>query len=164
MRFTCVVACLLAAPEAAAFYVTVPRALPRGSFAPAAAVSSSISGASRAALYKNLGPSLSALDSTTSRMSASVVPAAGQGGESLRPSTVLSASAVVSDGSGTSGAVAGGSSAGGGDLVVAGGKNKVFRAYEKGALYFTNLFPVWLTIFSGVALKDPTMFAWFTTE
>lgn len=53
------------------------------------------------------------------------------------------------------------------ELSVSGGtekKSKLFKAYEKGAEYFTNLFPVWLTVFSLVALKDPNMFAWFTTE
>lgn len=43
-------------------------------------------------------------------------------------------------------------------------KSKIFKAYEKGSEYFTNLFPVWLTVFSLVALKDPSIFAWFTTE
>lgn len=43
-------------------------------------------------------------------------------------------------------------------------KSKLFAAYEKGAEYFTNLFPVWLTICSLLALKDPSMFEWFTTE
>lgn len=81
-------------------------------------------------------------------------------------STLLSASAIVADSAGVGGKLAGeGGGGGGGDLVVAdGGKNKLFRAYEKGARYFTNLFPVWLTIFSFVALKDPMKFAWFTTE
>lgn len=53
------------------------------------------------------------------------------------------------------------------ELAVSAGtekKSKLFKAYEKGAEYFTNLFPVWLTLFSLVALKDPNMFAWFTTE
>ncbi|KAG5187002.1 putative anion:sodium symporter [Tribonema minus] len=36
--------------------------------------------------------------------------------------------------------------------------------YTKASVVFTNLFPVWLTLFSAVALKDPAMFAWFTTE
>lgn len=51
-----------------------------------------------------------------------------------------------------------------GSGVVPGEKSKFFKAYEKGAEYFTNLFPVWLTIFSLLALKDPGMFEWFTTE
>lgn len=33
-------------------------------------------------------------------------------------------------------------------------------AYEKASTIFTNLFPVWLTLFSAVALKDPKAFAW----
>ncbi|CAN0485412.1 unnamed protein product, partial [Hapterophycus canaliculatus] len=52
---------------------------------------------------------------------------------------------------------------GGGDQVAA-EKNKLFKAYETGARWFTNLFPIWLCVFSGVALKDPAVFAWFTTE
>ncbi|CAM9478465.1 unnamed protein product [Choristocarpus tenellus] len=43
-------------------------------------------------------------------------------------------------------------------------KNAIFEAYVKGSEVFTNLFPVWLTVFSAVALKDPSAFAWFTTE
>ncbi|CAM9580201.1 unnamed protein product, partial [Discosporangium mesarthrocarpum] len=43
-------------------------------------------------------------------------------------------------------------------------KNKFVAAYEKGAEVFTNLFPMWLMLFSAVALKDPSKFAWFTTE
>lgn len=53
----------------------------------------------------------------------------------------------------------------GSELAAAPGeKSKFFKAYEKGSEYFTNLFPVWLTMFSLVALKDPSMFAWFTTK
>lgn len=56
-------------------------------------------------------------------------------------------------------------SVGGSELAaVPGEKSKFFKAYEKGSEYFTNLFPVWLTMFSLLALKDPSMFAWFTTE
>lgn len=51
-----------------------------------------------------------------------------------------------------------------GGSTTSGEKGSLFKLYEKGAEYFTNLFPVWLTIFSLVALKDPTMFEWFTTE
>lgn len=84
----------------------------------------------------------------------------------MRMSTLLSASAIVADGAGVGGKLAGdGGGGGGGDLVASeGGKNKLLRAYIKGARYFTNLFPVWLTVFSCVALKDPAKFAWFTTE
>lgn len=81
-------------------------------------------------------------------------------------STLLSASAIVADSAGVGGKLAGeGGDGGGGDLVAEGeGNNKLFRAYIKGSRYFTNLFPVWLTLFSFVALKDPATFAWLTTE
>jgi hypothetical protein len=39
-------------------------------------------------------------------------------------------------------------------------KSSFMEIYTKGSVVFTNLFPLWLTIFSGVALKDPSMFAW----
>lgn len=105
-----------------------------------------------------------AVDSRTSRMSAGMVPAPGNERKTLRSSTLLTASAVVAGSSALGGKVAG--DGGGDDLVVGTGNkgSKLFRVYEKGAEYFTNLFPVWLTMFSLVALKDPTMFAWFTTE
>lgn len=95
-----------------------------------------------------------------------MAPAPGQDERAARMSTLLAASAIVADSAGVGGTLAGeGAGGGGGDLVAAGeGKNKLFRVYEKGARYFTNLFPVWLTVFSFVALKDPTKFAWFTTE
>ena len=112
---------------------------------------------------RNLGPSKSV---STSRMSAGMTPAPEQDARTARTSTLLAASAIIADSAGVGGTLAGdGAGGGGGDLVAAGeGKNKLFRAYEKGARYFTNLFPVWLTAFSVVALKDPTKFAWFTTE
>lgn len=80
-----------------------------------------------------------------------------------RSHSLLAASTVVAEGSGVGGKLGG---EGGADGTVTGGsgKSKLFKAYEKGAEYFTNLFPVWLTLFSLVALKDPNMFAWFTTE
>ncbi|CAM9196507.1 unnamed protein product [Chrysoparadoxa australica] len=41
---------------------------------------------------------------------------------------------------------------------------KLFKLYLTGSTYFTNLFPIWLTLFSLVALKSPASFEWFTTE
>lgn len=41
---------------------------------------------------------------------------------------------------------------------------KIFAAYEKGANIATNLFPLWTVIFTGIALRSPSSFAWFTTE
>ncbi|CAB1112353.1 unnamed protein product [Ectocarpus sp. CCAP 1310/34] len=92
--------------------------------------------------------------------------AGGARGESARGrhlSTLLSASAVVAGGSGLVETVEG-LRGGGGDHAVAVKENKLFKAYETGARWFTNLFPIWLCVFSGVALKDPSVFAWFTTE
>lgn len=80
-----------------------------------------------------------------------------------QPRFILAASTVVAEGAGVGGKLGGEGSADG-TVVGASGKSKLFKAYEKGAEYFTNLFPVWLTVFSLVALKDPNMFAWFTTE
>lgn len=37
-------------------------------------------------------------------------------------------------------------------------------AYEKVANVATTLFPIWTVLFSGLALKSPASFAWFTTE
>lgn len=82
-----------------------------------------------------------------------------------RLSTLLSASAlVVTESSGVVGKVESLRGGGGGELAAADQKNKLFQAYETGARWFTNLFPIWLCVFSGVALKDPAVFAWFTTE
>lgn len=103
--------------------------------------------------------SAAAPDSADSRMSAGQVPLSGRGERAGHSSSLLAASVVVPDSSGLGGKMDGAAAVGGGQ-----GKSKMFRAYEKGAEYFTNLFPVWLTVFSLVALKDPTMFAWFTTE
>jgi BASS family bile acid:Na+ symporter len=41
---------------------------------------------------------------------------------------------------------------------------KIFDAYVKTADVATNLFPVWTVLFTGIALKSPSSFAWFTTE
>jgi BASS family bile acid:Na+ symporter len=43
-------------------------------------------------------------------------------------------------------------------------KNKVFEAYTSVMNLATTLFPLWTVIASGVALKSPSSFAWFTTE
>ena len=41
---------------------------------------------------------------------------------------------------------------------------KIFEVYEKTANVATTLFPVWTVLFTGIALKSPESFAWFTTE
>mmetsp|Transcript_20621 Transcript_20621/g.26582 ORF Transcript_20621/g.26582 Transcript_20621/m.26582 type:complete len:416 (-) Transcript_20621:84-1331(-) len=41
---------------------------------------------------------------------------------------------------------------------------KVFETYENVANVATTLFPLWTVLFTGVALKSPQSFAWFTTE
>jgi BASS family bile acid:Na+ symporter len=41
---------------------------------------------------------------------------------------------------------------------------KIFKAYVKTADIATTLFPVWTVLFTGIALKSPQSFAWFTTE
>jgi len=41
---------------------------------------------------------------------------------------------------------------------------KIFEGYVKAADLATNLFPLWTVLFTGVALKSPQSFAWFTTE
>jgi BASS family bile acid:Na+ symporter len=41
---------------------------------------------------------------------------------------------------------------------------KIFDGYVKVAGVATNLFPVWTVLFTGIALKSPTSFSWFTTE
>lgn len=41
---------------------------------------------------------------------------------------------------------------------------KIFDGYVKVANIATNLFPVWTVLFTGIALKSPTSFSWFTTE
>jgi BASS family bile acid:Na+ symporter len=42
--------------------------------------------------------------------------------------------------------------------------SKIFKAYTKTANIATNLFPVWTVLFTGIALKSPSSFDWFTTE
>jgi BASS family bile acid:Na+ symporter len=41
---------------------------------------------------------------------------------------------------------------------------KIFDTYVKVADIATTLFPVWTVLFTGIALKSPQSFAWFTTE
>jgi BASS family bile acid:Na+ symporter len=41
---------------------------------------------------------------------------------------------------------------------------KLFEGYEKTANVATTLFPLWTVLFTGLALKSPSSFAWFTTE
>lgn len=41
---------------------------------------------------------------------------------------------------------------------------KIFDTYVKVADVATTLFPVWTVLCSGIALKSPSSFAWFTTE
>ena len=41
---------------------------------------------------------------------------------------------------------------------------KIFEAYEKTANVATTLFPLWTVLFTGIALKRPASFDWFTTE
>ena len=41
---------------------------------------------------------------------------------------------------------------------------KIFDAYTTTANVATTLFPVWTVLFTGIALKSPQSFAWFTTE
>eukprot|EP00550_Attheya_septentrionalis_P006320 CAMPEP_0198280114 /NCGR_PEP_ID=MMETSP1449-20131203/265_1 /TAXON_ID=420275 /ORGANISM="Attheya septentrionalis, Strain CCMP2084" /LENGTH=408 /DNA_ID=CAMNT_0043975389 /DNA_START=124 /DNA_END=1350 /DNA_ORIENTATION=+ len=43
-------------------------------------------------------------------------------------------------------------------------KATFLEMYTKAANIATNLFPLWTIIFSGIALKSPESFAWFTTE
>lgn len=42
--------------------------------------------------------------------------------------------------------------------------SKIFKAYTKTTNIATTLFPLWTVIFTGIALKSPSSFAWFTTE
>jgi BASS family bile acid:Na+ symporter len=41
---------------------------------------------------------------------------------------------------------------------------KIFDGYVKVANIATNLFPLWTVLFTGIALKSPSSFAFFTTE
>lgn len=42
--------------------------------------------------------------------------------------------------------------------------SKIFKAYTATANVATTLFPVWTVLCSGIALKNPSAFSWFTTE
>lgn len=44
------------------------------------------------------------------------------------------------------------------------GPSKFYQTYTKVMGTATTLFPVWTLLFTGIALKDPSAFAWFTTE
>jgi len=44
------------------------------------------------------------------------------------------------------------------------GPSKFYTTYVKVMGAATTLFPVWTLLFTGLALKDPSKFAWFTTE
>lgn len=149
MRVACAVACLLAAPEVAAFHVAVPTALPRGGFSSAVA-RKGVPGV-RAPRY-----------ATTSRMLSG--GAQEEDDRAGRLSALISASAMVVGSSGVVGKIESLRGGGGAEVVTPKQKSKMFQAYETGARWFTNLFPIWLCVFSGVALKDPSVFAWFTTE
>lgn len=148
MRAACAVACLLAAPEVAAF-LAVPKGLPRSGFSPVAR--KSVAGV-QAPRYAR-----------TARMLSGDGLQEGDA-QARRLSTLLSASAVVAKSSGAVGKIESLRGGGGAEVVAPKPKSKMFQAYETGARWFTNLFPIWLCVFSGVALKDPTVFAWFTTE
>jgi len=55
------------------------------------------------------------------------------------------------------------------DAVVAApaeekGPSKLFKTYTKVMGLATTLFPLWTVLFTGIALKSPSSFAWFTTE
>jgi len=41
---------------------------------------------------------------------------------------------------------------------------KAFQFYTKAASLATTLFPVWTVLFTGIALKSPSSFDWFTTD
>uniref|UniRef100_A0A7S1BK48 Bile acid:sodium symporter n=1 Tax=Corethron hystrix TaxID=216773 RepID=A0A7S1BK48_9STRA len=42
--------------------------------------------------------------------------------------------------------------------------SKLFATYIRAASIATTLFPLWTVLFTGMALKSPSSFAWFTTE
>jgi len=50
------------------------------------------------------------------------------------------------------------------DIPEEGLGTKIFKAYTKTANVATTLFPLWTVLFTGVALKSPSSFAWFTTD
>ncbi|CAM9485462.1 unnamed protein product [Ectocarpus sp. 4 AP-2014] len=165
MRVACAVACLLAAPEATSFHVSVRNALPRSGIAPFASRASAAAAAVQraTAARRAAGPSIAEAAALRMSQEQQAGGARGESARGRRLSTLLSASAVVAGGSGLVETVEG-LRGGGGDQAVAVKENKLFKAYETGARWFTNLFPIWLCVFSGVALKDPSVFAWFTTE
>lgn len=151
MRVACAIACLLAAPEVAAFHVAIPTGLPRGG------------GFSSAGVARKSAPAAKALRSATGARMLSV---GGQeeNAQARRFATMVSATEYAVQ---SSGGVVGKIESlrgGGGEVAQANSKSKMFQAYETAARWFTNLFPIWLCVFSGVALKDPSVFAWFTTE
>jgi BASS family bile acid:Na+ symporter len=41
---------------------------------------------------------------------------------------------------------------------------KIFKTYTKVASVATTLFPLWTVLFTGIALKSPSSFDWFTTD
>jgi len=43
-------------------------------------------------------------------------------------------------------------------------KMTLFEMYTKAADVATNLFPLWTVLFTGIALKSPSSFDWFTTD
>eukprot|EP00752_Nemacystus_decipiens_P002489 g2340.t1 len=147
MRVACAVACLLAAPEVAAFNVAVPTGLRRGGLH-VARTTSAVQASSYATTARMLGGG-----------------AQEKNAQAQRFSTLLSATElVVQSSGGVVGKIESLRGGGGDELAAPKPKSKLFQAYETGATWFTNLFPVWLCVFSGVALKDPSVFAWFTTE
>lgn len=165
MRGACAAAaCLIAAPKAAQAFVnsgvaTLPRTAVLG-----ASTSTTRARHPRAViLSKNpIQPQVASL-----RMSSSLLPNSNTGhGEGRQASTSVLLAAASSTFESSSSNLTGGTADKSSDtsMVLSKEKSKLFKVYEKGAEYFTNLFPVWLTIFSLVALKDPTMFEWFTTE
>lgn len=151
MRVACAIACLLAAPEVAAFHVAVPTARQRGSFSPAVA-------------RKSVPGVQAPRFATTARMLSGGAQEE-KAARARRFSAMVSASSVAVENSVAVRKIEslrGGGA--GGEVAEPKPKSKMFRAYETGARWFTNLFPIWLCVFSGVALKDPSVFAWFTTE
>lgn len=170
MKVGYAIACLLAAPGAVAFHVAVPTSLQRGGFVPSAA-------SSAAAVHRSAAAARRAPRSMSAQSTARMSQLRGGGvrdeedAKARRLSTLLSASAVVVAES-SSGGVVESLRGGGGEIVQeskdnlaqATKENKLFQAYETAARWFTNLFPIWLCVFSGIALKDPAVFAWFTTE
>eukprot|EP00903_Cladosiphon_okamuranus_P015151 g14009.t1 len=151
MRVTCAVACLLATREVAAFHAAVPTGLQRGG------------GFSSPGVARKRAPAAQAPPRLATGARMLSVGEQEEDGQAQRFATMLSATEyVVQSSGGVVGKIE--SLRGGGGAEVAAPKSKMFQAYETGARWFTNLFPIWLCVFSGVALKDPSVFAWFTTE